>query len=93
MDRCEKLSCRQSPEFAQAGHGLAPGNPLINPHAHPPDESLGPLRRSGDCGVDEIPHDFNDLHDFEVSGFLARGTHHVQLPGSLPPAHAHLQHM
>ena len=60
-DRCGKLSCRQGPEFAQAGHGLAPGNPLINPHAHPPDKSLGPLRRSGDCRVDEVPHDSNNL--------------------------------
>ena len=25
MDRCGKLSCRQGLEFAQAGHGLAPG--------------------------------------------------------------------
>ena len=44
---------------------------MINPHAHPPDESLGPLRGSGDCGVDEVPHDLNDLydlHDLGVSG-------------------------
>ena len=74
IDRWEKLSCWQGPEYAQAGHGLAPRNPLINPHAHPPDESLGPLRRSDDCGVDEVSQDFNDFHDLEVSGFLARGT-------------------
>ncbi|MEO7101197.1 MAG: hypothetical protein ABI162_17730, partial [Luteolibacter sp.] len=42
-DRCGKLSSGQGPEFAQAGHGFAPGDPLIESHAHPPDESLGSL--------------------------------------------------
>lgn len=60
MDRCGKLSSSQGPEFAQAGHGFAPGSIKIEPDPDPPDKPLGPLRDPGERGVDEVADRLDD---------------------------------
>jgi hypothetical protein len=61
MDRCGKLWILWGPEFAQTDHGCNPGDLLINPGAHPADETLASLGGSVERGIDEVADDSDVL--------------------------------